>query len=386
MKKVLCPFCFNKIVVGKGTWCPIVGCPSNKNKIVLPDEVFTHKPFPIMVVGGSNAGKTVFLSALASQLINSKFWSSLWDVKMIHYNGNEFYDRIGNLFTQPYQLPNSTETEDTTLPLLFSVTFRGMSFKKTPLGFPRFFPTKLLINFTDPAGEHFVLSNENQKTAKGKYRILNGHIKAALAIMDPIEVNDNWSKFLSKNRIKKEEIGGKKIVSASAALEMLSLIPKKTRRNLPLALCLTKLDEITGENTLLREDSIPAIDCFCMGEEHDTYRLDLGKISIPELEGIDKTLRSIFFKNRCNHIFNSIGISTTQISNEENPTELWDANVLKKAAFRYHAFFGVSSLGCVRILNDATLDKPPMPFRVLDPFLWILWQYGYLGATTKKTL
>lgn len=389
MKKVLCPFCFNKISVEKGVCCPIDGCPSKKNNIVLPEEVFTHKPFPIMVVGGKNSGKTVFLSALAYQLINSKFWGNFWDAKMIHYKKNNFDETIGKLFTHPYELPASTQKEGHKLPLLFSVTFKELSFKKTPLGFPRVLPTKLLVNFTDPAGEHFRLSTDNTESAKEQYKILKGHAKSAIAIMDPIEVNENWNEILSGKRITKIEEKG--IVSASNALEMLTLMPKNTCRNLPLAICLTKLDEIVG--SALKEQEISGIDFFSLGEEHNTYRQESGKISIPELEGVDKTIRRVLFKNRCNHIFNSIGIPIPQVKNEENPTEIWDFKTLTKATFRYHAFFGVSSLGRVS-LNPSKdengnetkqADKQPEPFRVLDPLLWILWQYGYIGATTKKT-
>ena len=46
--------------------------------------------------------------------------------------------------------------------------------------------------------------------------------------------------------------------------------------------------------------------------------------------------------------------------------------------FTYRQFFAVDALGGA--LQGGRLVSEPEPRRVLDPVLWILWQYGYVGG------
>ena len=384
--KVLCPFCYNEVEASRGKCCPNDGkgnpCPSNKNNIPFPPEVFDHEPFPIIVVGGQDAGKSVYLSALAWRLNLQRIWGAFWSVKEVSYSGNRFDDIIGDMFhDQPYKFPDPTKPEDLTLPLLFSVTFKRWSLHPCPSGLPRVFEKRLLVCFTDPAGEHFRLSAKNSKELKEKYPILQGHAKAAIAIMDPSEVNDDWRNQLSRYRGATKKDRGE----AAESLASLSLMPARERRNLPVAICLAKLDELTGEGSpLSQEERFDESGCFRIGDKCDTFRKVAGKISLPDLEWIDKTTRGKLFDKQNHAIFDSLGIPLGRISREE----LWSPKTLKNAAFPYHAFFGVSAIGKGKtaiIGGKPKLQARPEPFRVLDPFLWILWQHGYVGATEMRT-
>ena len=237
------------------------------------------------------------------------------------------------------------------------------------------------------------LAADNAMELKRKYPVLHGNAKAAIALMDPIEVNDEWQELLWQYRGDDHRADRGKVSESLAAL---SLMPLGERNKLPVAVCLDKLDELIGEGSPLQPKQIfPEEGCFRIGSYGDTFNKTPGKISLPDLDAIDTTIRRVLYENACNHIFNSMGIPTAISKNEKfepRYEELGARKTLLKAAFKYHAFFGVSALGQGKTKEiyyegrrKRVLSAEPEPFRVLDPLLWIFWQYGFLSSTDERT-
>lgn len=404
---VVCPFCFRHVSVAKGDCCPGKSvwwershgraeedCPSFKNKIELPYEVFDHELFPIVVIGGKAAGKTVYLSAL-DQCLSNLNWGDFWDVRKLSLENDPFDGIRGQIFQPPHQFPGSTESEADHWPLLVSVTLKQkpVRLRGWSHNIPRARWKKLLLCFTDPAGEHFNWTPKSKKELLRRYPVLRGHVKAVVALMDPSEVEKWKDKLLSYRMVSNEERAQTR-ATAVQAIRLLQKMPD--RANIPIAVCLMKLDELVGrplDDSERLDDSV-----FLFGPAHDTYNGESGRLSVPELMRIDHAIRRKLWEQVLPEIFIELGINVQGIRGPDTLCKLWNERNLIKSNYKYNAFFAVSSIGQGateiqqgidgrKILALKSLAKrPPIPFRVWDPLLWILWQYGYVGGTDKHNI
>ena len=287
LRNAVCPFCFSHISIEKGECCPEESCLSKEKKIPIPDQVFDHELFPIVVVGGTGTGKTAYLTALAWAIENDKFWGQFWEVKKISFKPDPFDGLVGQMFNSPYKFPEPTETEADHWPLLISIKPLkwAWTLKRWILDFPHIIPQKILLCFTDPAGEHCNLTATTTKDLFFKYPVLRGHTKALIALMDPLEV-PKWENKLLKYR--GLSLYGSRATITTSINCIHQTMPDS--KKLPIAVCLTKLDELVDDDSRLDPADRIKSDgdgLFNFGHDYDTYKGENGRLSSYELEKID---------------------------------------------------------------------------------------------------
>ena len=284
------------------------------------------------------------------------------------------------------------------MPLLISVTLKKWDMAKLdfPWNIHRIRKSKILLCFTDPAGEDFRLRDAEKLL--DKYPVFREHAKAIITLMDPSEIL-NWQEKLLKYR--KEE----KTNRATAAGSILNMHQIPNTR-IPIAICITKLDELDDVESdnddktdkskklkLLEEikKHLPELnkDLLQIDDDHETHGNIRGKLStkqLEDLEDIDKAIRDTLWEHGYREIFVNLGINTQELGATNQGEEL---SKRKAVQFPYHVFLVMSSLGKDKMSDSENNGKwvfngnNPEPYRVWDPILWILWQYGYLGNTGK---
>ena len=391
-KKVVCPFCFRKVKVVRGQSCPAttqaiaarkfkgIPCEGADGGIPIPAASFEgYELFPIVVMGGRDAGKTVYLTALAWALEHMQGWGNFWEVGKIDYKGDPFVKSMGAMF-QDRIFPSMTQSEGKHYPLLRTLRMRRHPWIPRWMG-----ERKLLLCFTDPAGENFHYEEKNAGELQKKYPVLNGHAKGAIAVMDPVEVNSQWAAKLDAYRGSTSRNRSR----ASDSLSALRLTGGQTK--VPVAVCLVKFDELMGKTSPLPASEQIACEGVFRMDGCDTYQKEPGRFSWRDMQRGDQLLRSTFYERSNDMMFTSLGVAIPEERN--GPEVLWSEATLKDASFRYHAFFGVSATGLgntkIQMMGGgrkvALGEDPPKPFRVLDPLLWILWQHGYLWSAKGRT-
>ena len=335
----------------------------------MPPEVFTHELFSVIIVGASSSGKSHFLAALKHQLVNGvngeaeeahgwKGWgdgseNGYWKWAFIEYFNpanaddtsvdNPYIKYETTLYQDGFTL-GSTQKDDEHPPLLMSVDylhpFRRMFDE------PRFSKRGLLVAITDTAGEH--AQNGAIGSFERNYPVLKKLAKGAIVMLDP------------------KEIRGEANETANGVLAFFKRGRGKTK--LPVALCLSKIDELAKG-----ADSVPQ---EWLDDRFNTDLRNPGRLVIPDIENNSRDILAWMRKTNLRATADDL-----------------------ESSFRYHACFATSALGIDPFATDVgglpavdsstgarALKKGfPIPLRVLDPFLWILWQHGKLGGASVKT-
>lgn len=355
-KMVVCPFCYTRIKGKMGMPCTNDKCYSHRREIPLPAEVFTHELFPIAIVGASSSGKSHYLAALKHSLVNESFWGrgdrngGYWNWSFVTYYNpdnadnqsadNPYIRYEDNLYSRKVTL-ESTKRDDEHPPLLLSLEYLHPI--RRMFDEPRFRKKSLLVAITDTAGEHS--HSESIGALEDNYPVLKKLIKGVIVMVDPKELN-----------------------SSGAANAVLSWFKRKRgKANLPIALCLSKIDELS------HDQEVSPVNWNWLDAKNSNTDLTIsGRLVLPDIERNSLAVRKWMFGNAMHTTAQNI-----------------------ESSFRYHAFFASSALGVEpfklntdgRPLFDSSgammLRGEPKPLRVLDPLLWILWQHGKLGGAER---
>lgn len=325
----------------------------------MPPEVFTHELFPIIIVGASSSGKSHLLATLKHRLVNEGFWgdgtdNGYWKWAFVEYSNpanaddasvdNPYIVYETNLY-QRHQTLDSTKRDDEHPPLLLSVDY--LHHFKRMFDEPLFSKKGLLVAVTDTAGEH--AQGGSIGALEKNYPVLKKLAKGAIVMLDPKEVQSKANE------------------SANSVLSWFKRGRGKTK--MPVALCVSKVDE------LAKGDETVPVDWL-----DERFNTDLSVPGRLVLSDIENNSRDILKWMR-----------TTNLRATADDLE---------SSFRYHACFATSALGVEPFQLDAhgkpviasssgalSLKKDfPHSLRVLDPFLWILWQHGKLGGIAVKAV
>lgn len=374
-KKNVCPFCFheaesweNERVEGTAVrlcpWC---------KSVVPPEYDECDEVFPIVVVGPTRAGKTHFLTVLAHELAEVGLWRDYWGVELVIRQGVGGEDEM-KVMTQPDQFVSFRKTlyaldrkedaagllqgtqrdaEGAKCALVLSVKYEGGPNRLKEPGKPK----KVLVTFSDTAGETF--KEDDWSDAPKRYPVLNGHAKAIIAVLDPLELKALRAEAKTDLRGKYVDYGiapddetKMPTVRTSAVLSIPGL--RKQMKKMPLAVCLTKTDALGALGKLNEESDLLLQSQGGLTDDDDSWGT-AGRLSILALKEVsEKTKEFIIQQDGGNEII--------------------------KAAdkYTYNCFFAVDALG--RSFHDGRLADLPQPRRILDPLLWILWQYRLCGG------
>jgi len=380
-REAICPFCFSPIMV----FVPKSGvfeeqyCERCGSRI--PEEVLYSELLPIMVVGPSRSGKTHFLTVMAHQLLEDVVWPSYWVASRIvrvrrqdsevepqsfgiALSDDDFLNFEESLYPQlgaGVILQQTERRDETRLPLSLVV---HLSFEKprSPFGGEPYGKKSVLLAFTDTAGED--LARTGWGDIVEKYPILDrGLAKAMIALVDPAELTGLRDDIAANPILEQRygEVGIELKVQATMA-SVLSIPQIRKMRSTPIAVCMTKTDGLAMMGQFSDEDPIISpVSSLSVNRGGD------GKVNLSAIHEVSNAVERFL------------------MSKDKDG----DDKIARAASnFRYRSFFAIDALGpaikSVETVDGRRLIKgTPSPRRVLDPLLWILWQYGLVGGTYR---
>ena len=356
----VCPKCGKRAYSG---WKITYSCPNCKS--IKPDEIEDcEEIFPIAVVGPTRSGKTHFLTVLAHELTNKGIWENdYWTairvirrevVSDMGVQAIKQTDEYVNFDEVLYNFNNpggddgtlqGTRKDVKTCSLLIELTYKGqiLNLFKRP-----FRKRKIMLALSDTAGEGFKQDNWDNV---GQYPIFqNGHAKAVIAMIDPLELTNYSNEALARRNeyvdygILPEDTNSMPTITASEVLSIPVL--KKLMQDKPVAWCLTKTDALISLGKIHPAAMVAQSQGGLTGD--DGTRSTSGKINIEELDNVSQQVKDkIILQNSARDTFPD---------------------------YKYSCYFAVDALGGA--FKQGRVMSKPSPRRILDPLLWILWNYG----------
>ncbi|MBP5510344.1 MAG: hypothetical protein J6Z49_05450 [Kiritimatiellae bacterium] len=348
--------------------------------------------FPIVVVGPSGAGKTHFLTVLAHLLCEGALWPSYWTATRIirqeedqetegspATNGSpdEFVNWEEKLYPSKSGkgeiLGGTTKRSKEKLPLslVIHLAYSGGVANKIKEPYRK---RDVLLAFTDTAGEDLV-HGEWSEVSK-KYPILGNKLAEGLiALVNPTQLSTIRDECRDANALRKgkyEQSGLQ--MSVYATLQSVLSIPeiRKTMKRKPIAVCLTKTDALVNLDKLDPQDLLVGSQDIVSRTESDA-----GLISLSNLELLSEKTEAYMADLDNDNGFREGKPAHDGITGAVN-------------FFKYHAFFATDALGSAIQTARSSRDSQgnevrmftgqPMPRRILDPLLWVLWQHGLVGG------
>lgn len=312
-------------------------CPKCHN--MIPKEMVEHKGYIISIIGARSSGKTNYITVLIDQLRKngSKIGQNLGVLASTVADDNKnctqsrYRENFYNVLFKKGELPEQTKIEDkqSKIPLIFTVTQAGV---KKPL----------YLVFYDTAGENFNDPKNISKNVKfldesdavifllDTFSIPYVHEK--LGINGDIELNYD---VILNNIVDHFRNGDK--------------AKKEAHFNTPMAFAFSKIDAILQNADVFADTAIPG-----MSLDQNSPYLSGGGVRMDDIDAVSDGIRSaLCMWGEDNFVNNTTGAET----------------------YKNAKYFGFSALG-KNPDTDNTI-KGIMPYRVLDPLVWILDQLGY---------
>ena len=301
-------------------------CPSCGGE--LPSNIGTVKSYPIAIIGAKETGKSNYVAVLINQLKNEigrAFNCSLLASgdKTLNRYRTEFYDPL-------YRHSTCVRGSDagTVDPLIYSLIFqrKGGFLKKDT-------NEAVSLTFFDTAGE-----NLNSQDSMQTFNSYLYHSSGIILLLDPLQLPAVRNELEGKIRLPEENTDVNEILT-----RVIEIIHTGTgtdfnkKIDIPLAIAFTKIDAV--------DELLDPASCL----KNDSSHIRKG-------------------------VFDKLDFSDTN-DEMQSLVESWLGYELYQNVsthFSTFAFLGLSALGS----NPDMDNKIPKfrPFRVADPFLWILAQ------------
>lgn len=334
--KFVCPYCFESQNTTRGDFRSENHKCSKCAQSIPYGYSELKNPF-IALVGSRGSGKTVYITVLIDQLMNrvckqgriGGVCDACGDDTRTRYEAMRDVLQDGRLpgTTRPAVLGGRE-----LLPLIFRL--------RTKTYVPGFYPIpsshSLHLVFFDAAGEDML----DESLMAMHYRYFH-HAAAVIFLIDPLQIRKLSDKYEAISRDNLEKPGtDQHIVSrfVSQYRQMLHL-SADAKLKIPAAFVLSKSDILVGSDGLSEETRAA----------HDHKR------------GFDLEDQLRVSKD----VGDFVGTHHGQL-------------LSLSEEFLDHSFFAVSALG-KSPEKDGRILGGPVPFRVEDPLLWILWRLGYVS-------
>ena len=302
----------------------------------IPVELLSVKSLPVVLLGISYAGKSVYLGVLVNEIRQKMAGLFNCSFSMIRNAKDEYDELFYNRLYKHGHMVNKTMCGLEVPPLLFRLIFMNMKNKII---------NKAALSFYDTMGE--ILTDEDMLYRSNRY-ITNA--QGIFLFLDPLQIPNIRKKLIAD---------GYKITPPQndiydVLMSIVNLIRNVSKNTngpiqIPLALVLTKIDLLEQYN-ILPKDS-------CLREESE--HIKRGAFLKPDFEETNIQVRDLI--------------------------DNWlDTNLMEYITqFKQYSFFGVSSLGSDTDDKNKIDSKGILPRRVLDPFLWLLAIKGYIKTLEK---
>ncbi|MGH4010565.1 MAG: hypothetical protein ACRDTH_20805 [Pseudonocardiaceae bacterium] len=336
-----CPHCHSETQVRV--------CPSCHHR--LPTHFGRIHSRLVALVGARESGKTVYLTVLIHELTNrsgERLGSGVWGAD--EETRRVFAGDYERWLYQESQLLEATRTVAATRyglrpPLVFSyATSSGGSGRPARLVDSALRPArKTLLSFFDTAGEDLISADSVELNA----RYLQA-ASAVLLMLDPLQMPGGRTRAAADTRLPTPSSGGDDPYEVLQRITDLLLAGRrwgKVRK--PLAVVFSKLDGFW--------DAMPPESVLRCPE--------------PTARGVDE----------------QDGLNVhAQI---EALLHEWDGRRIDyflQNNYRTYRYFGVSALGDTPTANNRVSEKGIQPYRVTDPFLWLLSKLGAVTVIRRR--
>jgi len=308
-------------------------CPHCHNE--WPTGLESTENLIIAVIGAKDVGKSHYIAVLINTLTNDfgvRFRASLnaVDDRTRTRYAAEFRKHV---YEEKTAIPTTRAAR--TYPLIYRLVFEeGTIYKSLRV---------VTLVFFDTAGENFTTTNT--LNAHNRYMASASGI---LFLLDPLQIPAVQSRLAGKRVFPEERTNPIDVVSRTDEVirNVLGLdIHKRIR--IPVALTFSKLDAI---RELLPRGSVAHRDC-----------IHQGVLNLTDQEQMNETMRT--------HVAQWVGTGLEQLVSQR---------------FAEYAYFGVSALGCAPD-EHGRIAGGVAPFRIEDPFLWLLYRMRVIDGQRRKT-
>lgn len=340
-------------------------CPHCYNRI--PTEMIENGAEIISVIGFPNSGKTNYIIALVHELSNKGYTLGIDVVSsQIHPDGTKFakfatdqrFNEMQKTLFRDKEFLQKTTIKQNYIPLIFKLYQRSSN--KT-----------IYLVFYDTAGEDFTDSNRMKNSETLKYlRESSGLIILA----DPFsieQVTDVLQKRYADNgdfQIQAGQNQGNDATSLMALKNTLaeSLMHIESIYKKPVAFVFSKFDIIINNKDLFDF----SVDAFKEGNTlKDSSFINDKKVDVANINATSTAIEG-YLDTWGQHFFTEW--VKNWAANPKNPDSGSSDNMYK--------FFGVSATGS---MSEAGQLKSVVPYRVMDPLIWVLLKLGKFNIPTK---
>lgn len=311
----------------------------------LPHTFGEFRNYIFAVIGAKGAGKSHYIPVLIEELKHrigphmGFVIKPVGDFTINRYR-KDFYNPLYKQHRQLDATQSALTDSSIQLPMVFTLQFKGNKlFKKNTI------TQAITLVFFDTAGED--LNSEDIMSTVNKY-IYRSH--GILLLLDPLQLDD-IRENLDIEQLPPQHTDTTDIIARITRLirSGQNLRPNK-QIDIPFALALSKIDALQ-HTELLEPDSL------------------LNQSS-------EETIHAYFDRQQ----FNDIDKEVENLLNNWNSQYLLDGI---KMDFQRHGFFALSALGA----SPTMQGKIPciQPYRVEQPFLWLLQQHGLLKKSATSS-
>lgn len=325
MKKPVCDVCQKPLT---SMCCPKCG-------FELPGNIGIIKNHPIAIIGAKESGKSNYIAVLIDELKNSI--GRAFNAALLPTGGDKTINRYKTDFYTPIfrdrtcvRGTDSGQVE----PLIYSMVFEG---KKRLFGKPK--SRSLSLTFFDTAGENLSAAATMQT-----YNRYLAHSEGIILLLDPLQLPVVRDELGDSIELPEENEEAANILNRT-----IEIIRRETNNmnlnnkiDIPLAVVFTKIDAV---DSLLDPSS-------CL--KNDSTHVRNGCFNVVDFNDTNMEMQSLVDKWS--------GAEMVQLVTKQ---------------FSRFAFFGLSALGSNPDFDTKKIPKF-RPFRVADPFLWILAEHGLI--------
>lgn len=301
--------------------CPTCG-------FTIPTSMLTTKNLPISIIGAKESGKSNYVAVLIHQLKNSI--GDAFDCSL-RADGDRTIERYNKEFYEPLyrkKICLSGSPAGSVPPLIYSLVFN----KKKKKFFGKDNDSAVTLTFFDTAGE-----NLDKKTMMKEHNRYLAHSSAIILLLDPLQLPKVREALQGKIHLPSEHTDVNDLMDRVIDIvrEGSGVMDLNEQLDIPLAITFTKIDAV-----------FPLLD-VSSSLRYDSTHLKQGCFDTKDMKTISAEMESLVKDWMGSELFNKVRLN-----------------------FRQVEYFGLSALGS----NPDIDNKIPkfQPFRVSDPFLWVL--------------
>lgn len=289
----------------------------------------------LAIIGAKDVGKSQYIAVLIHELTHNfgmRFSASL---NAVDDRTRERYASDFRRYVYDEKTVVPTTVAGRTYPLIYRLTFEEGTFYKHL--------RVVTLVFFDTAGENF--NTTSTLNAHNRYM---ANAKGILFLLDPLQIPAVQGRLPQIKKFPDERTNPIDVISRTDEVirAVLDLDVRK-KIDIPVALAFSKLDAV---RPILPRGSVAYSD-----SRHEGY------FDLSDFEQMNETMRS--------HVSQWVGVGFEQ---------------LLRQRFSEYAYFGVSSLGGSPD-ERGRIPGGVAPFRVVDPFLWLLYRLHVISGRKRKT-